>query len=455
MHKIFRTHSKKTPEFHHYDIPKSILNHTAFNVADLMQQKNHLLVQSGSAHCRITFCQQFKNFKIIRPDEIDNEHWQKIKKLGEKLVQQHFDWYTSPLPRTAPASLQKTFLYDFLINTREDGEAKDTKEEEIYALWCEMDSIVDTIKMLEYYFDHFPAMRSHPMLFAIICGHTVPTMQDLTILMHFKSIFTVASINAIYDSILNMPYAYEFCKELFKKNIYPQLSDVDGHLTFEIPSLKLQNQVVDLLRHDLNVDLLVLRAFSKEALFLKRANPGHAYMLRVLPSHIYKFFDLQDRVKYLSNTEFWHDYHYTQILCSGPDRQRHQDIPIQKLQSFSVCNSCVVQCARAKINCNWVSIYSAIPTIRTAERKNVDCAPRKNYEKAATSKRQYSPEPVGYQPQREKRARITFTDDPRKKSEVPSETSTVNMTQNSSNNSETKIVSNGNDEEEKYLYDFD
>lgn len=470
MQKNFRTHSKKIPEFHHYDLPEWMRKHNAFNFANLMQQKNHLLIQSGSTHCRITFCQQFENFKIIRPDDIDNEQWKKIKIMGESLVRQHIDWYASPLPRTAPASLQKTFLYNFSTIALEDGEAQDAHETEIFAKWRRMDSNDDVLSMLEHYFDHFAAMRSHPMLYAIICGRMVPTLQDLKTLLHFKSIFTLASINALFDSFLNTSYAFDFCKGLFKRNVYPQLSDVDGHLTFEIAALKSPSQVVDLLNHDLNIDLLVLRAFSKEANFLQQRNPGAAHMIRVLPSHIYKIFDFQDRITYLTKTEFWDTYHYTQIVCSGPDRQRHQDIPRQKTQSFSICNFCKVQCARSKINCNWIAIYSAIPTIRNSQSNNIYRRALPNsYEKEA-KKRALSPEPIGYEPKREKRARITFTDGPQQSTmqkEEQKKTAENNDNNDGLTNFEkisdskniatttTTILKKNDDDNVDELYDFD
>jgi len=405
MQKRFRVRSQRTPDFHHYDIPGAISQHPEFRIEALMREQNHILVKSGIAHCRITFCSQFRNFKIVRPDDISNSHWHEIKNSGSVVMQEYFDWYSTPPPRTTPRELQKTFLTNG-FDKFEDGEvAQDAQSRQ----WNRIVEIPDQKEMLEAYFDAFPKMKTHPMAYAFICGKLVPKIEDLSILLHFKRIYSLKCLNALFNAVLPISYAMDFCRQLFANNVYPLLSDVEGHLTFEIDNLKMRNQVTDLILHDLNIDLLMLAALTKEANYLGLTNPGVDHMMSVLPQSIYHFFKLRDRVAYLCKTEFWKTYHFTRISCHGPNQIEHQNIPRRDVLSFSVCNSCVVYCARKEVIFNWTAQHAVIPTQRAP------LPPLRNQQTTSRKRQQSPPEEYASSPPRQKRSRIPFTDEAPKK----------------------------------------
>lgn len=199
----------------------------------------------------------------------------------------------------------------------------------------------------------------------------------------------------LLEAVLSTNYALHFCKELFRCNIYPHLTDVEGHLTFEIPCLSTRRSLVgEMIFHDLNIDLLVLGALMKESTFLQRRNPGADHMMHVLPNTIYSIFNMRDRMEYLCRAELWRNYHFTRVSCCGPKQLQHQDIPRRDVLSFAICDSCVVYCACENVNFNWTAEFATMPSVRAKRQREI------------VVDKDRSP------PRSEKRARIPFTDAP-------------------------------------------
>jgi hypothetical protein len=351
MEQCYRRHTSAVPDFHHYDLPVTVVQHPLYEPRHLMLDREYLLLQHGEVQCRIMYSAQYKNFKIIRPDNIAQRTWHELKHSGGLVVQRYVAWYATPAPPTTPASLRCKFMSGIATlvtadanddSTLEDGETPDWTPAQLRA-------------QMEIYFANYPHMRKHPYVYAFLCGKMVPSLDDVAVLVSFQSFWTDndEALTMLFRNLLHEKTAdaEATCRALCRANICPPLVNIDGYLTYDLPSRVCNDRVLDDLRHDQAIDLLVLAAFAREAAHLNVTAPLLEHMDRVLPRHaLFRLYNREARILQLRHSRLWRVFVYSRMWCG---RHREHCSLSRQLQYFDICSACVVQSAQQRLVANW------------------------------------------------------------------------------------------------------